>query len=186
METASGGFWPRLLEKSGFDVSTLRAALKAKIGTLPKQVPPPDHVSPDSKLMTVLKTADALRKKNEDSHIAIDHMVQGLFQDATLGKLFSDAGLATDKLLETIKEMRGTKKVTSEGAESSFEALSKYAVDLVSRAELGKIDPVIGRDDEIRRVIRVLSRRTKNNPVLAGECCAVWRLWARNLVHDAA
>jgi len=158
----------RLLEKTGQDVAKFKAAVAAKQSTLPRQDPPPDHVAADSALSRMFKAADALRKKNADSHIAVHHLIQAGFQDAVLGKLFSDAGIKTDALAAAITELVGTKKVTSESSEASFDALSKYGVDLCSRAEAGKLDPVIGRDDEIRRCIRILCRRTKNNPVLAG------------------
>ena len=168
LETASGGYWPRLLERGGVDGDKLRAVLRVRVSALPRQEPAPDHVAPDSKLMAVLKAADGLRKKAEDSHIAVDHMVQACFMDAGLAKVFTEAGVSTEKLLEVIRDLRGSKKVTSEGAEGGFDALAKYAQDLVSRAEAGKLDPVIGRDDEIRRTVRILCRRTKNNPILAG------------------
>ena len=175
------GFTGRLLTKAGGELARLVTALKAKLSTLPKQDPPPDHISPDSALVKVLKAADALRKKNEDTHIAIDHLIQASLTDAGVSKAFGDAGVNTNALTEAIKETRGSRKVTSEGAEGTFEALKKYGVDLVERAEAGKIDPVIGRDDEIRRVIRVLSRRTKNNPALVGRPAWArrpsWRGW---------
>lgn len=115
--------------------------------------------------MRVLKAADATRKRNEDTHISIDTLVQALVSSGTLP---SDAGMDVAAVTEAVKDMRGAKRVTSESAEETFEALSKYAVDMVSQAEAGKLDPVIGRDEEVRRCVRILSRRTKNNPVLVG------------------
>ena len=103
------------------------------------QDPPPDHISPDSALVKVLKASDALRKKQEDTHIAIDHLIASLLTDAVISKVFSDAGVNTSTLTEAIKETRGSRKVTSEGAEGTFEALKKYGVDLVERAESGKV-----------------------------------------------
>jgi ATP-dependent Clp protease ATP-binding subunit ClpB len=167
-ESATGGYWQRLMEKIGADSSKFFSLLKSKVSGLPKQDPPPEYVSADTKVLSIFKAADALRKKADDSHIAVDHLIQASMTDSNLAKVYVDAGLTPDKVIESIKDTRGNKKVTSESAEGNFEALQKYAVDLVSRAESGKLDPVIGRDDEIRRVIRILSRRTKNNPILAG------------------
>lgn len=158
----------RLVSKAGGDSTVIRAALKKKIQTLPRQDPPPDHVSSDANLRAILKSADAARKKQGDSFIAVDHLVQAIVADAIIAKIFAEGGASAMAVLDAVKDMRAGKKVTSEQAETTYEALAKYGEDLTSRAETGKIDPVIGRDDEIRRCIRVLSRRTKNNPILVG------------------
>lgn len=167
-DEATSDVGPRVLQKIGADVSRVRTALKGKASTLPKQDPPPDSVAPDSALVKVLRAADALRKKNEDTHVAVDHLINGLVSDANVSKALSEAGVNTGALVESLKEARGGRKVASENAEQTFDALSKYSEDLVARAEQGKLDPVIGRDDEVRRVIRILSRRTKSNPVSRG------------------
>lgn len=109
-------------------------------------------------------------KDRSDSFISQDALILALVQaDPAVANAFKEAGIDENKLKQAINEVRGSKHVDSKQAEQGYEALSKYAVDLTQLAEEGKLDPVIGRDNEIRRVIRVLSRRTKNNPVLIGE-----------------
>lgn len=162
------GFFPKLLARIGADASKLGAALDAKIGGLPRQDPAPDHVAPSSSLSRLLKAADGIRKKNGDSHISTAAVVQASLQDAELAKIYSDAGIKGDSVIATIAEVTGSRPVTSASSESTWEALAKFAVDLTASAEAGKLDPVIGRDEEIRRCIRILARRTKNNPVLTG------------------
>jgi ATP-dependent Clp protease ATP-binding subunit ClpB len=119
-------------------------------------------------LKKVYEQAQKIRDEQGDTFLAVEHMLVAMSQQRTLAKIFKKNGINTDKLLKTIKSLRGQRKVHSAAAEDTYDALEKYASDLVSQAEQGKIDPVIGRDDEIRRVIQVLSRRTKNNPVLVG------------------
>jgi len=120
-------------------------------------------------LLKVLNKATELKKSFGDSYIALDVLLLALYEDKDIGDVFSRNDLTKTKCEDTIKAVRGSRKVDSKGAEEHFEALRKYAVNLVELAEMGKLDPVIGRDDEIRRVIRILARRTKNNPVLIGE-----------------
>lgn len=168
VDGADDGYMKRLLARMGADGEKLKSVLLARVATLPRQDPPPETVAPDSALMRILKAADALRKQAKDSHIAVDALIQATASDAALAKMYADAGIVADTLVNTCKEVRGGKKVTSEAAEGTFDALSKYGEDLVSRAESGKIDPIIGRDAEVARVIRVLARRTKNNPILVG------------------
>merc|ERR1712159_747378 len=117
----------------------------------------------------VLTAAQAEQKKQGDTFLALDHLLIGLLGDPVVSASFRSAGLSDRKLRQAIKETRGNRTITSSHAEDTYEALAKYGVDLVERAESGKLDPVIGRDDEVRRVIQVLSRRSKNNPVLIGE-----------------
>jgi ATP-dependent Clp protease ATP-binding subunit ClpA len=108
----------------------------AKVKALPKQDPPPDSVAPDSALSRLLKAADTLRKEKKDSHISVDAIILASLQDSVLSKVYSDAGVDGGALTEAVAKMRGSKKVTSEAAETTFEALSKYGEDLVSRAEV--------------------------------------------------
>jgi ATP-dependent Clp protease ATP-binding subunit ClpB len=162
------GFMQRLLERATAESASLNSNLTKKLASFPKQDPPPDHVAPNSSLTRLFKAADGIRKKNEDSHIAIPALIQASFQDADLSKIYSDSGIKTDALVKAIAEATGGKKVTSENAEATYDALSKYAVNLNERAEAGKLDPVIGRDEEVRRCIRILARRTKCNPILVG------------------
>ncbi|TMW57604.1 hypothetical protein Poli38472_003529 [Pythium oligandrum] len=136
---------------------------------LPSQNPPPDIAGADSALIKVLKYASKLKKEMKDTHVACDHLVLALFSDSRVATILKANQLDEGKMKEAVKKMRGGRNVTSSNAEEMYDALNKYGQNLVSLAEAGKIDPVIGRDEEIRRVIRILCRRTKNNPVLIGE-----------------
>ena len=104
-----------------------------------------------------------------DSYIAQDHLLLALIKDSSISSVLKEASLTEASLKTAIQQIRGDRRVDSKNAEQGFDALQKYAVDLTALAEEGKLDPVIGRDNEIRRVIRILCRRTKNNPVLIGE-----------------
>ncbi|NJM64594.1 MAG: ATP-dependent chaperone ClpB [Acaryochloris sp. RU_4_1] len=118
----------------------------------------------------LLDQADGLRQDRQDQFISVDHILLAFAEDSRVGKsLLRDQGIAPTDLEKAIKAMRGTQKVADQASESRYNALEKYGRDLTERAKAGKLDPVIGRDDEIRRVIQVLSRRLKNNPVLIGE-----------------
>jgi ATP-dependent Clp protease ATP-binding subunit ClpB len=135
---------------------------------VPHQSPPPSDISPDAALAKLLRAADAGRKKSNDTHVSLDALVAALPQEPVLAKVLADAGVKAEALLEAVKTARGGRPVSGENAEATFEALSKYGQDLVELASAGKLDPVVGRDSEIRRVIQVLARRTKNNPILVG------------------
>ncbi|EFA79630.1 AAA ATPase domain-containing protein [Heterostelium album PN500] len=158
-----------IFEKAGGDINKIENGTKRLLQTLPVQRPPPQDISPNSSMINVLRTAAKNQKNNGDSHLAVDHLILGLLEDPSVLSVLGDGGARKDQVQAAVKEVRGNKKITSATAESTYEALSKYGHDLVADAATGKLDPVIGRDDEIRRVIRVLSRRTKNNPVLIGE-----------------
>ena len=158
----------RVLTRAGCDVAALSSALQHVLGKLPSQ-DPPTTPSLSGTMLKVLNKAGDLQKKFGDSYLALDLLLLALFEDRDVGGAFETHKFSRQKCEETIKLIRGNRKVDSKGAENHFEALRKYAVNMVELAEMGKLDPVIGRDDEIRRVIRVLARRTKNNPVLIGE-----------------
>lgn len=118
----------------------------------------------------LLDQADGFRQDRQDQFISVDHILLAFAEDNRVGKaLLRDQGVARTDLEKAIKAMRGTQKVADQESESRYNALEKYGQDLTEQAKAGKLDPVIGRDDEIRRVIQVLSRRLKNNPVLIGE-----------------
>eukprot|EP01048_Picozoa_sp_COSAG05_P014271 COSAG05_NODE_1600_length_4447_cov_80.937088_2_plen_548_part_00 len=134
-----------------------------------QQKPAPTSSSPTTDMQRMLLEADRIREAGEDEYVATHHLLLALAEDEKTLKALINAGLIKDSLKDTVQQWRGNRKVTSPTAEDTFEALSKYGRDLVEMAARGKIDPVIGRDDEIRRVVQVLSRRTKNNPVLVGE-----------------
>ena len=168
---------PRLLAKlssSGAcpaDVEArLRASLRALLAKQPRQSPAPTSIGMDSALSRLLKAADGVRRAAGDTHVAVDALIMAVLADAAspLAKCFADSGVAKDAMAAAVAELRGGKKVASEGAEELYDALSKYAIDLVERAEKGALDPVIGRNAEVRRVIEVLARAKKNNPLLVG------------------
>jgi len=158
----------RIATKAGAEASKIERELKRAVVRLPAQDPAPDP-SPSRSFITVLEKATEIMKKQTDTHLAVDHLLLALVQDSEVQKILKEQGLPAAKVEQAVKEVRGTRKVESKNAEETYEALTKYGRDLVADAEAGKLDPVIGRDEEIRRVIRVLSRRTKNNPVLIGE-----------------
>lgn len=135
----------------------------------PKQSPPPDNVTIDSALTKLLKYATKQRKENKDTHIAVDLLLLGLYTDTRVAQILKSNGMAEAQVKDAVRSSRQGRPVASATAEETFDALNKYGQNLVALAEAGKIDPVIGRDEEIRRVVRILCRRTKNNPVLIGE-----------------
>jgi ATP-dependent Clp protease ATP-binding subunit ClpB len=121
-------------------------------------------------LIKVLERSADVAKSMDDSFVSTEHLLQALVDEKTLVKhILEAAGIESNQLKDVIKQLRGSTKVTDESPENKYQALEKYAVDLTAKAIEGKLDPVIGRDEEIRRVMQVLSRRTKNNPVLIGE-----------------
>jgi len=163
------GLAKNICTKAGVDPSVVERGLRRLLQRVPSQTPVPPELSPSSALIKVLTAARDIQMKQNDTHLAVDHLFQALTTDRDIAQAFGDAGL-TPKILESaIRDVRGGRRVDSKSAEESYDALKKYGTDLVEQAEAGKLDPVIGRDDEIRRVIRVLSRRTKNNPVLIGQ-----------------
>lgn len=163
------GLAKNICTKAGADPSTVERGLRRLIQKLPSQSPVPDQLAPNSSLIKVLGAALEIQKKQNDTHMAVDHVLQALLTDRDIKQAFGDAGVTPSALEAAIREVRGGRRVDSKSAEETYEALKKYGTDLVEQAEAGKLDPVVGRDDEIRRVIRVLSRRTKNNPVLIGQ-----------------
>ena len=133
--------------------------LQKLIVRLPTQDPPPDDTSLSSALLKVLREAQSIQKNMHDSYIAQDHLLLALIKDVSISAVLKDATLNEATLKTAIQQLRGDRRVDSKNAEQGFDALHKYAVDLTALAEEGKIDPVIGRDNEIRRVIRILCRR---------------------------
>eukprot|EP01094_Clydonella_sp_ATCC50884_P019309 TRINITY_DN3737_c0_g1_i9.p2 TRINITY_DN3737_c0_g1~~TRINITY_DN3737_c0_g1_i9.p2 ORF type:complete len:568 (-),score=291.87 TRINITY_DN3737_c0_g1_i9:192-1895(-) len=166
---AEGGLAGRVVSKAGGDAQKLRLALTNVVARVPSQDPAPDEIGASRQLVEVLSRAREYKKEQGDSHLAVDHLLRALVRDKDVGAAFQKAGLGASEVDRAVKEVRGSHKVENENAEGAYEALEKYGRDLVKDAEEGKLDPVIGRQDEIRRVVRVLSRRTKNNPVLIGE-----------------
>ncbi|WP_100498861.1 ATP-dependent chaperone ClpB [Geodermatophilus chilensis] len=160
-----------LLKAVGADVADVRAKTDAALRRMPSvsgaTVPAP---SPSRELLRVLNAAGEQASALGDEFVSTEHLLVGLAgSDGEAGAVLTSAGATRDALLAAFRTVRGNRKVTTADPESTFQALEKYAVDLTERAREGKIDPVVGRDTEIRRVVQVLSRRTKNNPVLIGE-----------------
>jgi ATP-dependent Clp protease ATP-binding subunit ClpB len=160
-----------ILSKAGADPADLRRRTDAAIASLPRLTGAGDQsptVAPA--LSRLLTEADAEAKKLNDEYVSVEHVLLALTADRGLaGKVLRDAGITRDGLLNALREVRGNQRVTNQNPEGTYQSLERYGQDLTRAAEQGKLDPVIGRDDEIRRVIQVLSRRTKNNPVLIGE-----------------
>ncbi|KZW02267.1 hypothetical protein EXIGLDRAFT_735744 [Exidia glandulosa HHB12029] len=157
------------IQKAGGDTTAVHRALQKLIVRLPAQEPAPEETSLGPAMLRCLREAQSLQKSMRDSYIAQDHLLLALLKDPNVLDVLKGCSVSDAALKSAVEQMRGTKRVDSKNAESGFDALNKYAQDLTALAEEGKLDPVIGRDNEIRRVIRILSRRTKNNPVLIGE-----------------
>ena len=165
-----GGTVRPLFVKAGGNVQRLRTDLLAALERLPKVDGTPGEIHVSNDLQRLLNVTDKLAQGKGDQYISSELFVLAAFEDkALLGRLLKDAGFARAALEKAIDEVRGGERVQDANAEEGRQALEKYTVDLTRRASDGKLDPVIGRDDEIRRTIQVLQRRTKNNPVLIGE-----------------
>lgn len=162
------GLFRQLTQRIGAEQQALERALRKAVVRLPKQEPAPENITPSRSFLTWLQKCQELQKSNGDSHVAVDHMILALADNADFQPILQEAGITKVALENSVKALRGSRKVTSANAEETYDALNKYGHDLVEAAISGKLDPVIGRDEEIRRVIRVLARRTKNNPVLIG------------------
>ena len=171
------GLAPQLVEKAGANV----AALKDRTGELLARIPSvtgPGAASEQGKiyvsqeLSRVLATAGERAKKMQDDYVSVEHVLLAMAAEAKesgVAEALRKAGVTENALLGALKSVRGNQRVTSDTPEEQYEALKKYGTDLVALARAGKLDPVIGRDAEIRAVTRILSRKTKNNPVLVGE-----------------
>jgi ATP-dependent Clp protease ATP-binding subunit ClpB len=168
LDQQGGGVRPLLL-KAGVNVNKLRSDVGVQLDRLPKVEGTPGEVHVSNDLNRVLNVTDKLAQQRGDQFISSELFVLAAFDDRSLGKVLKDAGAVKGAIEKAIDEVRGGEKVQDANAEESRQALEKYTVDLTARATSGKLDPVIGRDDEIRRTIQVLQRRTKNNPVLIGE-----------------
>ena len=169
-----GGIVPALVEKLGLTVSALQLAVERELDRLPKVSGSVDvsKIYVTQAVNEVLTRAEEAAAKLKDEYVSTEHLLLGLVDVARpegLKKYFKSFGLDRAKVLKALAEIRGNQRVTSDNPEGTYQALEKFGIDLVQQAKRGKLDPVIGRDDEIRRTIRILSRKTKNNPVLIGE-----------------
>ncbi len=168
------GLIPQLTVKLGVNTEMLRAALIKEVGALPKVQGgsrPQDQVYISAELDRAFTAAEQGASQMHDEYISVEHIFLGLIEQPndSMKKLFETFGIKRDSFLKALKEVRGSVQVTSQNPEETYDVLKKYGTDLVELARHNKLDPVIGRDSEIRNVIRILSRKTKNNPVLIGE-----------------
>ncbi|KNH09268.1 serine peptidase [Perkinsela sp. CCAP 1560/4] len=167
--TDTQGMGARICQKFGVNHSHLDRIFRDKCKSLPSQTPTPNNPSPSGEMQRVLNTAEQHRNSLGDSFLAVDHLLLSIHEVRDASAVLEKEGIDRGSMKSAVMDIRKGKKVTSAHQETTYEALSKYSEDLCALAEEGKIDPVIGRDEEIRRTIRVLSRRTKNNPVLIGQ-----------------
>ena len=157
-----------IFQKLGVNIQNLNRVLDAQISSLPKVSGGEPYLS--SEANTVLQKAIGYSSKMGDQYVSLEPIILALFTEkSTASQILKDAGMTENELRQAIEELRKGNKGTGQSAEDTYDALGKYAINLNERARSGKLDPVIGRDDEIRRVLQILSRRTKNNPILIGE-----------------
>ena len=163
-----GGLIPSLFGKMGVDCNTVLGELDSYIATLPKVSGGEMYLS--SETDRVIRTAEKTAKSMNDEYVSVEHLMIGIFTNMTpeIRKIFNTHGITKNAFVDELSKVK-TSPVTSDNPEDTYDALSKYGTDLVKRARENELDPVIGRDTEIRNVIRILSRKTKNNPVLIGE-----------------
>jgi ATP-dependent Clp protease ATP-binding subunit ClpB len=168
-----GGLAHSILSKSGVQTEPLLRRLESELDRMPKVSASgggPDQVYVTSRLNQLLTRAEDEAGKLKDEYISVEHVLLAALDDkGAAGRLLKEFGLTGERLMQALREVRGSQRVTSQNPEATYEALERYGRDLTKLAAADKLDPVIGRDEEIRRVIQVLSRRTKNNPVLIGE-----------------
>jgi ATP-dependent Clp protease ATP-binding subunit ClpB len=169
------GLAPRLLTAAGADSDTVRARVEAELQRRPRTSGPgaaPGQVFVTQRLSRLFETAEQEAKRLRDEYVSVEHLVIALLEEgpgSPAGRILGDLGLTRDNFLQALTDIRGNQRVTSAMPEVAYEALAKYGRDLVAEAAAGRLDPVIGRDAEIRRMIQILSRKSKNNPVLIGD-----------------
>ena len=167
----SDGLIPKLLEAMNVDVNSLKADLKSDLEKLPKVSGSSAQLYMSSELNNVLTKAEKIASDFKDEYVSVEHLYLAILDsnNQEVGRLMTKYGINKDEFMKALTMVRGTQRVTSQNPEDTYDALNKYGTDLVDAARKGKLDPVIGRDLEIRRAIEILSRRTKNNPVLIGQ-----------------
>jgi len=171
----SEGLVPRLLRQFDVDVDALRAAVDSDLQRRPKVTGPgaaPGQVFVTQRLARILDAAERDAKRLKDEYVSVEHLLIALADEGTssaAGRRLKEFGVTREAFLAALTQIRGNQRVTSASPEGAYEALVKYGQDLVDAARSGKLDPVIGRDAEIRRVVQILSRKSKNNPVLIGD-----------------
>ncbi len=168
-----GGLAGSILSRAGLNPDVLRSRLENELGRLPKvsgPSGPADQIYVTGRLNRLLTQAEDEARNLRDEYISVEHILLAATEDGgATGRILKEFGITRERLMQALRDVRGSQRVTSPNPEATYEALERYGRDLTKLAGQGKLDPVIGRDDEIRRVIQVLSRRTKNNPVLIGE-----------------
>jgi ATP-dependent Clp protease ATP-binding subunit ClpB len=168
-----GGLIPRVLECMGVDADAFSRSIESELPAIPRVTGSgyqPGQIFISRNLAGILVEAENYAKNMKDEYVSVEHIFAQLVESSqVLSKIFKAYGVTKDRFLASLTQIRGNQRVTSASPEDSYEALEKYGRDLVRAARENKLDPVIGRDEEIRRVIRILSRKTKNNPVLIGE-----------------
>jgi len=161
-----------ILNKAEINADALKQRVEQELQRLPKVSGPagaPDQIYITGRLNRLLAQAEDEAKKLKDDYVSVEHLLLAMTDDmGATGRIFPELGVTRERLMQALQEVRGSQRVTSQNPEATYEALERYGRDLTRLAEQGKLDPVIGRDDEIRRTIQVLSRRTKNNPALVG------------------
>jgi len=169
LTTQSDGIVPSLLNKIGVPSHQLSEIVASELGRLPTSTGS-SSPNPSRELQSILQTAAEVAGSMQDEYVSTEHLMLGLAKvDSSVKRILEMNAIDEAALMDAVKQVRGSARVTDQNPEAKYESLEKFCIDLVAMAQQGKLDPVIGRDDEIRRVIQVLSRRNKNNPVLIGQ-----------------
>ena len=167
------GLTAAILNKAGVSVDALTIKVQREVEKMPRVTGPsgaPENQYPTGRFTKLIAHAEDEAKKLKDEYVSVEHLLLAMTDDkGVTGQTFKEFGISRDRLLKALQDVRGNQRVTTQNPEETYQALEKYGRDLTQLAGRGKLDPVIGRDEEIRRVVQVLSRRTKNNPVLIGE-----------------
>ena len=165
------GLIPKLINAMGIDPALIIGELEEEIQRLPKVSGGADNVYASRRFSQVVLAAEKEATKFKDEYVSVEHLFLAILdeRDGKAARILTKNGLRKDDFLKALTMVRGNQRVTNQNPENSYDALNKYGRDLVQLAKEGKMDPVIGRDAEVRRTIQILSRRTKNNPVLIGE-----------------
>src|SRR3990172_896033 len=168
--TQSDGIVPPLLKKLGIDLNLLQSRLQERLNQSPKVSGSGTGVYISPRLKSVLDSSEKEAQQFKDDFVSAVHILLAISasKNTEAGRILNSLGVTRDALLKALQEIRGNQRISDQNPEDKYQVLEKYCKDLTSLARQGKLDPVIGRDEEIRRVMQVLSRRTKNNPVLIG------------------
>ncbi len=167
--TQDEGLTPRIMRKIGAHPDSVQAELESALSKLPRTSQPAASLQLGRASLDIFAAAEKEAKKMRDEYTSTEHLLLALSKDKTMSALLARNGISYDDILQALQAIRGHQRVTSQDPESTYESLAKFGRDLTADARQGRLDPVIGRDEEIRRLIHVISRRTKNNPVLIGE-----------------